>query len=581
MSLELMAPVKNQEGLAEALNAGADSVYFGLKEFNARSMMENFTVEEAEKAIEYVHSQGKKAYLTLNTLIKNDEIPVAAEYARKAVNAGIDAIIVQDLGLFSLLRKCNVPLIASTQMTVCNSRGVRVAKEMGFKRVVLSRELNVNELRSVASKSKGIELECFIHGGLCIGYSGQCGVSCIFEKAAANRGICRTPCWDDYTLYCNDAPIKSGKLIKPKDMYGIHHIPVLDKAGISALKIQGRTRSAEYVRNVVSVYRKHLDDLRKLGSTELTSNELDILHMQSPRGLMQGNLEVCANRNFVVEGQCDIISKEEFRDSTEAAVCEMPNKISVMFNDLASVDADRLTGDIARIYIPMKMLVSRYVSVISALKRVAPVYMVMPMLMERYDMSCEELEALIKEYGINGISLSNLGDLAYVNEIDCDFSVERSFNVCNRYSADLLKKWGISSISLPFELTSEEAIALSDKSDVSFERTVYGRPMLMQMKYCLISNTNECIEGCSKCQSEDEIYTLAGKNTFMTQTDPARTETTLRAVRKLALPILHNEAELVRLEFTDEDTDQINWVLQMYSSGRYPVGNYITSTGSV
>lgn len=580
MSIELMAPVKNSAGLVEALNSGADSVYLGFKEFNARCIAENFDVASMINAIKYVHKRHKKAYLTLNTLIKDSEIERAVKYAEIAVEAGIDAIIVQDIGVFTRLLDRGVPLIASTQMTICNRRGIEVAKKMGFSRVVLARELNIDELELIAQNAEGIELECFIHGGLCIGYSGQCNISSVFENAAANRGVCQTPCWEDYTLYCNNCVLDSGKLMKPKDMYGIDHIPLMRRIGITALKIQGRTRSLDYIRNVVSIYRKYINDSTSTNTINLSGDELELLRLQSPRGLMRGNLETCVNTSFVVESKCTPLPINEPDETYELAPCGTPKKIAAQFDDLSAINVKYLYRGLARIYLSLDSFIPENSLIIAELKLIAPIYMVMPTLIERYDIGYQEIENIVKTYNIDGISLSNIADLIYLEKINCEFSVERSFNICNKDTVNFLKNKGINSISLSFELTPAESIELSDKVDMIFERTVYGRPILMQMKYCLISKTNQCISNCRKCQKGDK-YILSGRNSYLLSINPKRTETTLRPLKKLALPILEKDVEFVRFEFSDETTFQINSILGMYSSGYYPLGDYLNNVGSI
>ena len=581
MSVELMAPAKNMEGLVDAINSGADSVYFGLKKFNARNVIENFSLEEMCDAIRYAHNLGKKAYLTLNTLVKDEEFDEAIEYAKIAINAGIDAIIIQDIGIYRELSLYDVPLIASTQMTICNRRGVLVAKEMGFKRVVLARELNINEIETIANDTEGIELECFIHGGLCIAYSGQCHVSSVFHHKAANRGICQTPCWDDYTLYCENQAVDGGKIIKPNDMYGIHHIPILSRAGIAALKIQGRTRNVAYIKTVVSLYRKYIDKLDEMDDFEPTHEEKELLKTQSPRGLMRGNLDLSVNREFVIQSDYKYCPKIDYYEKYTENQCAELKKISIRLNDLSNIDVAFLSRNISRIYLSYDLFVPLNYDAIVSLKSIAPVYLVMPTLIERYDVSITEVAELVKKYNVDGLSLSNIGDLIYTKYIPCDFVVERSFNVCNQNSVDFLRTCGISCISLPFELTPEECKRISESTNFTCERTVYGRPILMQMKYCLISRSNECPEQCNRCHGNKK-YTLVGEEcAFLVCTNRNRTETTLFPQKKIALPVFENDVDFCRFEFTDESTLKINAIIDMYLHGRYPCGDYINDLGSI
>ena len=489
MKLELMAPAKDFSSLIESINCGADSVYLGLKKYNARYSATNFTEAELSKAIDYAHSRKKRIYLTLNTLIKESEFEEAICYANSAINLGIDAIIIQDFGLFNTLLNYGIPLIASTQTTICNSRGVLIATKIGFSRVVLARELNILEIEQIAKHTSGIELECFIHGGLCIGYSGQCYISCLFDNKAANRGVCTTPCWDYYTLYRNRTALKSGRLLKPKDMYAILYIPFLYHLGIRSFKIQGRTRSLDYLKDVVSIYSDYIKTFKQSGKATLSHDALNLLKKQSPRGLMKGNLEPFPNCNYVVESFCQPISRFDYSEKISSGTCEKANHITVCLRNLSALDTEMLFRQIERIYIPFDSFISENKEQILNLKKIAPVYLVFPTLMERYDITLYQLKDKIDEYQIDGLSLSNLGDLFFIGQVNCSISLESSFHVCNKAAIDYFKNMGINSISLPFELFPYEAMELSSYNQMTLERTVYGRPPLAQLKYCLLSST--------------------------------------------------------------------------------------------
>ncbi len=252
---ELLAPVGSKEALIAAIDNGADAVYFGGKVFSARQYAANFTNEELEWAIDYAHVRGTKAYVTVNTLIKDSELEEACEYLQFLCNAGADAVIVQDLGILSLLREQlpELPVHASTQMTIHNIEGVKFLEEMGVKRVVLARELSLEEIKKIKAETS-IEIETFIHGALCFSYSGQCLLSSMIGGRSGNRGYCAQPCRKKYRL--GEA---EGYLLSPKDLNMSEHIPALIEAGIDSFKIEGRMKRHEYVAGVVSVYRKLID----------------------------------------------------------------------------------------------------------------------------------------------------------------------------------------------------------------------------------------------------------------------------------------------------------------------------------
>jgi putative protease len=226
-----------------------------LGNFNARAGANNFDLQELESAIDYAKLRNVKTYLTLNTLVKNDEFKEALALAEHAYNYGIDAILVQDLGLgLELLRLFpTLPIHASTQMTTHNLAGVLKLQELGFSRIVLARELRLDEIEYIC-KNSTVEIEVFIHGALCISYSGQCLFSSIVGGRSGNRGRCASPCRLPYTF--ND---KKGYLLSPKDLCGLEYIEKLSEIGVVSLKIEGRLKSPEYVATVTKIYRNRID----------------------------------------------------------------------------------------------------------------------------------------------------------------------------------------------------------------------------------------------------------------------------------------------------------------------------------
>lgn len=264
---ELLAPVGGREQLEAAVNNGADAVYMGGSLFNARMRAENFgsgASRDLKRAIDFAHGRGVKVYITLNTLIKDRELPKAFEYACSLYEMGADAVILQDMGLARLIRKylSELPMHLSTQGTVYNRSGVEMAAELGFSRVVPARECSLKELECLCSGPA--EIEVFVHGALCMCYSGQCQMSRLLggeSNRSGNRGLCAQPC---RLLYRDDSD-KPGYFLSPKDICTIDYLPELIQAGVSSLKIEGRLKSAEYVAVVTGVYRKYLDAFARTG----------------------------------------------------------------------------------------------------------------------------------------------------------------------------------------------------------------------------------------------------------------------------------------------------------------------------
>lgn len=259
-NVELLSPVGEWDSLVAAVQNGANAVYFGANEFNARMNSKNFDREELKKAIEYAKLRNVKTNLTLNILIKNNEFEKAMDLVEYAYKCGIDAIIVQDLGLAREIIKTfpDLDVHSSTQMTVYNLKGVQEIERLGFKRCVLARELSIDEIKHIC-KNSNIEIEVFVHGALCISYSGQCLMSSMIGGRSGNRGKCAGTCRLPYSLLKNEQTVDKGFLLSSKDVCTLDIIPELIKAGVKSFKIEGRMKSPEYVGLVTSVYRKYID----------------------------------------------------------------------------------------------------------------------------------------------------------------------------------------------------------------------------------------------------------------------------------------------------------------------------------
>lgn len=299
--VELLSPVGDFNCLKAAIQNGADSVYFGADTFNARIFASNFTINDIKKVIIYAKLRGVKTYLTLNTLIKDDEFNQAVALAQKAYEFGIDGIIVQDLGLATKLISLfpDLPIHGSTQMTVHNLNGALKLQELGFKRIVLARELSTNEIDYICKNTK-IEIETFIHGAQCISYSGQCLFSSLIGGRSANRGKCAAPCRLPFKLLENDKCINSGYLLSTKDLCGLEYIPTLIESGVKCFKIEGRMKNAEYVATVTRIYRKYIDLALSKDNYEIDENDLKQLMQAFNRGMYSpGHLTNEANRNLV------------------------------------------------------------------------------------------------------------------------------------------------------------------------------------------------------------------------------------------------------------------------------------------
>lgn len=287
-NIELLAPAGNFESMKAAVAKGADAVYLGGELFNARQGADNFTKDLLETALCYAAERGVRVYITLNTLTKDSEVDEALQFAGFVYEKGADAVIVQDIGLAGLLHHHlpELKLHASTQMTITNSMGIRQCEEMGISRVVLARELTLGEIEDLCRYS-GIEIEVFVHGALCISYSGQCLMSSFIGSRSGNRGRCAQPCRLPWSIRLKDGSwSEESYLLSPKDLMGLAQLPDLKNAGVTSLKIEGRMKSPEYVAVVTGVYRKYLDRLKAYGDEEyrIDDNDLEKLAQIFNRG---------------------------------------------------------------------------------------------------------------------------------------------------------------------------------------------------------------------------------------------------------------------------------------------------------
>lgn len=294
--LELLSPAGSPEAVIAAVQNGADAVYLGMGDFNARRGAKNFTNEEFEKAVTYCRVRGCKVYVTLNTLVNDREIGAAVDDARLASSCGADGIIIQDLGLISAIRRAlpDIPLHASTQMSIHNLAGVQAAAEMGLTRAVLARELSLEEIKYI-SKNAPIETEIFVHGALCFCHSGQCYMSSLIGRRSGNRGMCAQPCRMQYSLggRMDDYPMSL------KDNCLVNRLGEIEEAGVACVKIEGRMKRPEYTAIVTGIYSKALREHRQPTPEEMTM----LTKAFSRQGFTQGYFNGDRKDMFGVRGE--------------------------------------------------------------------------------------------------------------------------------------------------------------------------------------------------------------------------------------------------------------------------------------
>ncbi len=319
--VELLAPAGSMEALKAAIISGADAIYLGGSHFGARSYAKNFDNEEISEAIKLAHLYQVKIYVTINTLIYDNEFTEVMNYIDFLYHHDVDALIIQDLGLMSVIRKYypDLELHASTQMTIHNASGAQLLKENGIKRVVLARENTLEEIRKI-TENVSIETEVFVHGALCVSYSGQCLMSSLIGGRSGNRGKCAQPCRKLYDLKLNDEIIEKNKyLISPKDLNTINHLGEIIETGVHSLKIEGRMKSPEYVAIVVSIYRKAIDSYYKNKQINISASDLgdleQIFNRQFTRGFMfleNGKSYINTEKNNNTGVLCGVVQASQY-----------------------------------------------------------------------------------------------------------------------------------------------------------------------------------------------------------------------------------------------------------------------------
>ncbi|WP_418809347.1 peptidase U32 family protein [Phascolarctobacterium faecium] len=300
---ELLAPAGNMEKCKIALRYGADAVYLGGKMFGLRAFANNFSIEEIAEAAAYAHGLGKKVYVTVNIFAHNEDLARLPDYLLELQQAGVDALLISDLGVWNVARQTvpEMPLHVSTQANTSNWAAVQAWKALGAERVVLARELSLEEIREIGARTD-VELEAFVHGAMCISYSGRCLLSSYLTGRDGNRGACAQACRWEYSLieknrsdegFDIEEDERGTYVMNSKDLCLIDHIPDLIEAGICSLKIEGRMKSIHYVATVVSVYRKAIDaywnDPKKYQVTDEWRQELEkVSHRPYTKGFAFG-----------------------------------------------------------------------------------------------------------------------------------------------------------------------------------------------------------------------------------------------------------------------------------------------------
>ena len=330
--MEILAPAGSMEVLVAAVQSGADAVYIGGTEFSARRSAANFSLPQIAEAVRYCHLRDVKLHVAANILIKEKEKKQFLDYIGKLNDMNVDAVIIQDIGMAAQVRRMypDLPLHASTQMTVTNSAGAEFLQKMGFSRIVLARELSREAIKKICS-SVDIETEVFAHGALCMCYSGQCMLSSMIGGRSGNRGMCAQPCRLPYSI-----DYKKGYLLSPKDLCMIDHIGELDKIGVTSLKIEGRLKRKEYVAAVTNIYKKY----EKSGEKVTKNDKNALLSAFNRSGFTSGYFEDKLGRNMLSLDNPSNVSENVFSNE----VLEFCKKGAELRKKEVFISAKFLTG---------------------------------------------------------------------------------------------------------------------------------------------------------------------------------------------------------------------------------------------
>lgn len=312
--VELLAPAGTFEKMETAFRFGADAVYFAGKKFGLRAFAGNFSDNEIEEATKYAHSINKKVYITINILAHESDFDGLKEYLDELTNYKVDAVIVSDLGIIEFIKQYapSLTIHVSTQANILNSYAINFMARLGVKRIILARELSIDEIKQIRSKiPQDIELEAFVHGAMCMAYSGRCLLSNYFTGRDANRGACAQPCRWEYTIseksrkgeqYPIEEDERGTYILNSKDLMMIDHLVELEKAGVTSFKIEGRMKSPYYVANVVNAYRRALD----LGEN-ITQQDIEML---------KNELKKSSHRNYTTGFYLGANDKESVESSS-------------------------------------------------------------------------------------------------------------------------------------------------------------------------------------------------------------------------------------------------------------------------
>jgi len=535
--LELLAPAGKMEVLQRVVAAGADAVYLGGKRFNMRALKNdfNFTDDEIRSAVDFMHQRNRKIYITINNLYNSNEMDDIVDYLLFLKDTGVDALIVQDLGIVDLCLEMglDIPLHASVQMGIANLEAVKILEAKGFERVILSKNVSLNEIKEISSGSN-LGIEYFVHGDLCISHTGQCFMSSLISGESGNQGKCHKPCRWQYELQ----GLKESKyegyqhFLAHKDLCLYPYLPQMVEAGISSFKIEGRMRSADYLAHLVSIYRRALDRLiNDPGSYQTDERELLDLHEHRIRDYTAGNLIAPLDRNGIgFDGlrepipatTPELITKLEFSAPIENIPLALPTtpQLTVRVGGLEGIQeiSDLGVDNIILGYDQIRQNgLGWSLAAINAasdmLKNTKTrIYLETPRIVSQNDLEAiRKIKTVTESAYIDGIIVNDLGSLNMFKDTGLEMWGGQGLNTFNRNAAYFLQELGISRVTASLEM-SPDVLKMLLNSGVPTELMVHGPLPCMVTDLCVIQAAQAEEEGeCSHYCLRDE-YALVDRS---------------------------------------------------------------------
>ncbi len=546
VKLELLAPAGKWEALKAVINAGADAVYLGGKQYNMRRHRKdyNFDQEEISKAADFVHGRGKKLYVTVNSLLSTEEIEELPAYLEFLESIGVDAIIVQDLAVIALVKELglDLPVHASTMMNVHSVEMAQELTEMGISRVITSRDITLAQIKEIYEKTR-LELEYFVHGDMCVTQSGLCYSSGILFGKSANRGECMKPCRWNYTFMEKSSEarmeeLSSGHFLAIKDLCLLGFIPELVCAGVCSLKIEGRMRQADFLKDIVSIYRRAIDSYLSCPFSYYSDVEAyERLYSQRVR-----EFSTCGAFSTPGASAFDYSGRREPLFFSRAAREEKLSIEDIWINPFDE-DFNGNGKDFSRKLLAVK--VGSLEAVSKALEAGADyVYLsgeVSPLRKQRWTpegikeatelahrvrkrlaictprittgrefMEVEWLLEMTRGVGVDAVVIQNLGALRLARKWDVPVIADYSLNIANQRSAQVLKELGAGRVTGSVELSYKELCLLAEASPVEIECLIHGPIVGMVLEHCLpslIMGKNSSKEAC-RMQCRYSSYAL-------------------------------------------------------------------------